>query len=1132
LTGTVVIAKNPCFHPGDMRKFQAVDNPMLRHMVDVVVFPIKGPRPHPDEMSGSDLDGDMYFICWEETLIPPRPNEKPMDYTAMDKERLDREIIEDDMITFLGRYVESDQLGVIANAHLVHADAQKDHIFSKQCLDLSHKHSDAVDFPKTGCLVTIPFELRPRGYPRYMHKRDKPIYRSNHVLAGLYNQCKAIDSTVRACTPHVPVHRDDRFMVPGYEPYLDSALQLLDFYRGQMHALMTNYGVVSEPEIVSGHFRRIVQRQSGTLKREYVDTSDLIRRHLETIRLKIRSMFFEEFGGDDKKTDNREQAIKKISALYRLAYESEEELGIGLPWMFADLLMSARSCNKEYSVPAATEEQNTVGSMTDTHSASLLDVLSDEIVSFSNSHDADEQLCESREKRKNVLVLLRNAVTERQISAIDFVCFGSTVTGYDHPSSTLDVLVVYDKKDSSLSQAVEIVNQIFTASPLVGNRPVSDGSKPVIVTVDKQDVAVHWTERNLQRTAKIVAVTSRNQWIVPILHAILRWARRKNISASRRDCLLTPEQLTLLFTAFAEKEVLVQRTTNEDVEQIRQLLLANHFLNCEITKCQHTGASEYGEMNGPRKADVLLKFFQHYSQLRGQLVKDVCDVVFPDEVAPKLVQLEDPQYGRIAERMLQAYYCLATSGTLEELLQISVTSLSKVHRVIPLARQVASIVIFRQEYYEQKLQRTSGATSVKILRKEFPSAMAGLCLDVWGDQRSLLLIEDSVRDLEQMSTLFVRSAAAIERQMIHGANLGVFENSIGPTAEVSIEPFRTGAVQSYHRRAQSEQKIHVPRLLNPCPSDAYSQERFVDCVMRQVDFLNRSYDETLFGELRAVVSYGTCYVVADQTPLQMSEEKFTERLNLDLPTNNENLVNPDRAMRRPRASRAHRGNRPPRSTGEAGHLTYSSVMEPFSNLSLTTRGRRQSGAERGAAGRSRGSHSDRGSTKPTQWRAAYIPAKEFNSEKFTAFRESNGFEFDEEYRVYLITVRLKMSGYQSNLDGVLVLDDQQRLKGLTMTDTKWICVNIYTDKAGRTDGRAVNDIRFRIHSRVSLSPLEMAEHSEDCAELIQNHGKLLRCDQQGDVIEVAPDYRSRITYVRYKNCRVFQLAENPQVRFQ
>ena len=50
---------------------RAVNVPELRHRYNEVVFSSQGQRPDQHKLSFGDLDGDIYFVTWDEKLVNP-----------------------------------------------------------------------------------------------------------------------------------------------------------------------------------------------------------------------------------------------------------------------------------------------------------------------------------------------------------------------------------------------------------------------------------------------------------------------------------------------------------------------------------------------------------------------------------------------------------------------------------------------------------------------------------------------------------------------------------------------------------------------------------------------------------------------------------------------------------------------------------------------------------------------------------------------------------------------------------------------------------------------------------------------------------------------------------------------------
>ncbi|KAE8654455.1 RNA-dependent RNA polymerase 1 [Hibiscus syriacus] len=327
--GKVSIAKNPCLHPGDLRVLQVVDVVVLHHMVDCIVFPQKGPRPHPNECSGSDLDGDLYFVSWDEDLIPPC-NFPPMDYRAEPTKLLDRDVTMEDVAEYFTNYIINDSLGVISNSHTVFADKESAKAMSEQCIALAKLSSKAVDFPKTGI---------PAKYP--------VVYASVNTRISW-----------KSLTAKLSYDPDMEF--EGYLAHVNDALHYKRLYDHKLASLMLRFGVKTEAEIISGCILKLSKHYDRR-----VDLENIIAA-VKSLRKEAKGWF------NEKVSSSPEDKFAKASAWYHVTYHpsfwglsrdgADEQHFISFPWCIHDKLLPIKRENSSKD-PKSLEIQITGGDL-------------------------------------------------------------------------------------------------------------------------------------------------------------------------------------------------------------------------------------------------------------------------------------------------------------------------------------------------------------------------------------------------------------------------------------------------------------------------------------------------------------------------------------------------------------------------------------------------------------------------------------------------------------------------------------------------------------------------------------------------------------------------------------------------
>ncbi|KAI0342571.1 RdRP-domain-containing protein [Trametopsis cervina] len=262
ITGPCTIYRNPCLHPGDVRRVNAVDCKPLRHLRNVIVFNTRGQRDLPNMLSGGDLDGDMYSLIWDQRLlIPPENIHEPMDYTAPVPKKCNSPVTIEQTKEHFINFMKNDVLGRVSNTHLALADQIGPR--ADDCILLAQLASQAVDFSKTGIPVSQSDIPRVEEYPDFMGKSYKSIRVFKKQPIRSYESINALGIMFREIDPEPVFHPPDEGAWPGdsrlleiqdpqwYVEYLEAAAKHKIRYDFEVEGLLRRYNI-SEAECAAG----------------------------------------------------------------------------------------------------------------------------------------------------------------------------------------------------------------------------------------------------------------------------------------------------------------------------------------------------------------------------------------------------------------------------------------------------------------------------------------------------------------------------------------------------------------------------------------------------------------------------------------------------------------------------------------------------------------------------------------------------------------------------------------------------------------------------------------------------------------------------------------------------------------
>ncbi|KAH6613232.1 RNA dependent RNA polymerase-domain-containing protein [Chaetomium tenue] len=147
-----------------------------------------GERSPSNQLSGGDLDGDVFHVIWDPAVVNAVRTFEPAAYPRVKLLELDRPVTPADIAAFFVDFMRTDHLGVIATRHMILADQREKGTLDGDCIKLAELHSSAITIHDKSAIAMEEY-VAPRGDDDDDDDDSGPrhqFYRSDKILGQLY----------------------------------------------------------------------------------------------------------------------------------------------------------------------------------------------------------------------------------------------------------------------------------------------------------------------------------------------------------------------------------------------------------------------------------------------------------------------------------------------------------------------------------------------------------------------------------------------------------------------------------------------------------------------------------------------------------------------------------------------------------------------------------------------------------------------------------------------------------------------------------------------------------------------------------------------------------------------------------